>query len=41
MRQVDAIGKGKVFQINASKAYNDRSTPVRRLTVLADEPIPV
>ena len=40
VRQVDARGKGKVIHINASKAYNDRSTPVRRLTVLADEPIP-
>ena len=40
VRQVDTRGKGKVIHINASKAYNDRSTPVRRLTVLADEPIP-
>ena len=40
VRQVDARGKGKVIHINACKAYNDRSTPVRRLTVLTDEPIP-
>ena len=37
---MDARGKGKVIHINAFKAYNDRSTPVRRLTILADEPIP-